>query len=191
MISLILIKQILVVLASSVVNRFRGGGFYSDKIPVKALWMAAPMIGGLAYVFHTPYMAGFFALAYLAWALLPWGLWYDHGRLVLHNRSYSKYEEGVEAISNKICTMFKSQSLWAHDLISHFIRHLMMIPAMAILAFWSGNLMYLYLAIPLAFLVVLLYEIGWILYDKGIVDNPIEIAELLVGLTWGVLIVAM
>ena len=40
------------VVACALLNRVRGGGLYGDKLPGRALLWVAPVIGGLALIFH-------------------------------------------------------------------------------------------------------------------------------------------
>lgn len=189
--SIILASQYFsVVLSIALLNRFRGGGFLSSAVPVKSLWIVFPLIGFIALPYQGLYQSLALSLAYLIWALPPWGLWYDHGRMALLNREYSKYEMIVEEISYWITKKTGNHTWKKQDIISNFIRHLMVVPALVIPYLVFGNIMFLYLAIPFAISIVLCYEFAWILWDNKKTDAPIEAAELFVGILWGILIVS-
>ena len=46
-----------------------------------------------------PTLAAQGAAAYLAWAIPPWGRWYDLGRYVVPDRKITKFEEIIEKVS--------------------------------------------------------------------------------------------
>lgn len=189
---MIILQYLATVIASGIINRFRGGGFWADKIPIKGLWMAAPLIGGLVFWFHGLYLALAFIAAYILWAIAPWGFWFDLGRLQFEpDRAQGKYELFIEDISLKIMKMFGLKTFRAQDTICMILRHLNIVPAMLIVSLVASNFLYLIVSIPLAFVIVACYEFSWILWENGKVDNPIEIAEILVGVLWGLLIVAI
>ncbi len=187
--SFILASQFLsVALSIALLNRFRGGGFLSPVIPVKSLWLVFPLIGLIALPYQGVYQSIALSVAYLLWALPPWGLWFDHGRMALLNREYTKYEIAVENVSGFITRRLGIHGYKPQDILSHFFRHLLIVPALTIPYFVFGNAMFLYISIPFAIAIVLCYEVAWILWDHKKTDSPIEAAELFVGCLWGALI---
>jgi hypothetical protein len=181
----------LVVACSAALNRVRG-----DKSLLnlgKSLWYVAPVFGvvGLFAGLSLPQGAALAGL-YLGWALPPWGRWFGLGRAPLPQRSASWFETLVERITGPVHGRF-------------LIRHAVLVPGLAVLAYWSIPWALAGLLLP--FLFVSMYELCWKVYDyrfciqRRIEEAPAEArgwrflrlvalaptvyAEALVGGLWG------
>lgn len=159
--------QLLIIPAFAFLNRLRGGGWFEDKLPSRALFWVAPIIGGIACCI-LPWRDGvFFGVTYLAWGWLSWGHWFDLGRKPPLTRAKTHFEQAVERIS------FDS------DHIALFWRMCIASPFLAY--FW-----WVY-ALIFPFACVAIYEASWRLWP----DNPIPKAELLTGALWGAFLLAI
>lgn len=153
------------VILGAAINRLRGGGcpFFS-KLPGHTRFYAAALMGLIALP-AGPIDAALVALCYLAWAMLPWGHWYDLGALEGYpNRPMSPVETIVSRLAG------------GEDAIAFTIRNLVgMLPAAVLL-----NPLFLILpAFQLA-----AYGVGWKMAPRA----PIRLAEYLTGALWGVFI---
>lgn len=61
-----------IVLVCAWLNRVRGGGFWGDKLPGRALLWVSVAIGLVAWTVHPWPVAVAFGLGYLAWGVLAW-----------------------------------------------------------------------------------------------------------------------
>lgn len=68
-------------LACAVLNRFRGGGLYAEHLPGHPRFYVSAAIGIMCWLVFGWMTALAVAASYLAWSFLPWGRWYDLGRL--------------------------------------------------------------------------------------------------------------
>lgn len=159
-----------IILAAAVLNRVRGGGFFGGRLPGHPRFYVAPAMGGLAWLVLSWPMAIVFAACFLAWSWLPWGRWFDLGRLnpeILDGvRERTWFERAIEGVVGR------------SDHVCFAVRNLIAIVPAAILV--SPIFMFLPAAQSAA------YEIGW----RYAPERPIEIGELLTGAVWGLLLVA-
>lgn len=164
-----------------IVNRIRGGMLGAG--PVRWLYVVSVLIGlVLGLVYGWRFGLGW-SIAYLAWGSLPWGRWYDLGRLP---ENYARpglpakwsYEWAVERLAGQ------------SDHARLFLRHLVLVPALAAPALLLNAYWLPLIGIPAAALMVGAYEAGWQLVERGITraDKPIDNAEWLAGFIWGALI---
>lgn len=147
----------------ALLNRFRGGGFGAEILPGHPRFYVAPMVVmlvGLVVEWHQGLLVG---AAYLAWSFTPWGHLIGLGRWD-PPREWSWLETTTFEISNK--------NPW---LALGMIEMIGMSVAIVIFSPWAA-------LAAIAF--VGCYEAGWRLRPKA----PIELAELLVGGVWGLLI---
>lgn len=68
-------------LACAVLNRARGGGLYAEHLPGHPRLYVSVAVALLAMLVTDPFQAAIVGGCYLAWSFLPWGRWYDLGRL--------------------------------------------------------------------------------------------------------------
>lgn len=161
-----MILDVLAVICCAILNRIRGGGLGGDKLPGHARFWVAPVFGlvagahGLAYI---PIVA----VGYLFWAWLPWGRWYDLGRLpegYPDTRPLSGFEQVVQKLPNDYLR-FTFRNGWG------------LIPLNMINPFF----------ILMAPIMTVLYEISWRVRPK----EPISLAEYLTGALWGIFLVVL
>jgi hypothetical protein len=172
-----MIIEALVIAASGAVNRFRGSGLVEGFGKAGA----AIMFGLLALLLFWPLWQWAVAagLCYLFWAIWGWGRWFDLGRL----------PEDWNRQGEKVSTFDKTINMLSfdNDYIALFIRHAFgMLPAGILLA-WQCGFNWLVVIPVFSAAAVACYEIGWRITDK----RPIEWAEVLVGLVWGILLVSV
>lgn len=65
--------SLLILVACAFLNRVRGGGFYGDKLPGRAILYVFPLIGLLAFSLHSYLISITIALGYLFWGVFSWG----------------------------------------------------------------------------------------------------------------------
>jgi hypothetical protein len=156
--------QLLLTPAMAVINRFRGGGFYADRLPGHPRFYAAPFVGLLAWAFMPWPSALAFAVAFLLWSLLPWG----HLMCLGHytpDRPISTPEAGALKVAGG--------NYYGGLGLLHLAG---LIPA-AVLVHPVAPLM----SIP----IVAAYALAW----RVTPETPIRTAEILVGGLWGLLTV--
>lgn len=156
-------ERLLLVPFLVVLNRFRGGGFWADKLPGHPRFYAVPLLGLFIWAFWGPQDAFIVASSYLIWSLMPWGHLIGLGRWD-PPRSWSWLE------SRAMSAAFGN--VW---LALFFVEVIGMAYAAAVLSPWAAFA---------AGVFVLCYEAGWALAPKA----PIRLAELLVGAVWAALI---
>lgn len=160
-----------IILAAAILNRVRGGGFFGDRLPGHPRFYVAAAMGLLTPPSlpwqYMPIVAGCF----LFWSWLPWGRWFDLGRLnpeILNGiRERTWFERAIEGVVGR------------SDHVCFAVRNLIAIIPAAI--FISPIFMFLPAVQSAA------YEIGW----RYAPDRPIEIGELITGAAWGLLLVAV
>lgn len=152
--------------ACAILNRFRGGGFYADRLPGHPRFYAAPVMGLAAWAAgHDPLWSGLFAVAWLWWCWWPWGLLMCLGRWE-PQREIDPFEREILAIAGG--------NVW----IGFWMRHLVGFLPIAVLCWWS------ILVIPP--LIVAAYEASWRWSPRGLV---IAIPEMVVGALFGAMLV--
>jgi hypothetical protein len=67
--------------ACAVLNRFRGGGLYADRLPGHPRFYVSAVLGLMCWPLFGWMAALSVAASYLCWSFLPWGRWFDLGRL--------------------------------------------------------------------------------------------------------------
>ncbi len=159
-------ETVLTLLLSAFLNRLRGGGWFADALPSRALFWVTGAFFGLAVVWFSLADAFVFALAYLVWGFLAWGRWFDLNHMPELTRAPNAFERTVNAVSG------------GNDYIALTIR---MAIASPVLAWFS-----VVLAVVFPFLVVGIYHFCWKVWP----NNPIPKAELIVGLLWGLILVS-
>lgn len=165
----------LIILALAALNRARGDDTWLTwlRLPGRALWYVAPVVGLLVWTIHPLPVAAAWALAYLVWAVPAWGRWYDLGRL-------PPPVDGADPVERVIARLAGSS-----DHTALFIRHLFIVPGLALVSLASSSWWPIGAAIPAAALIVGTYEAAW----RWAPRQPILVAELIVGVIWGALIV--
>lgn len=167
--------EFLIIPLLAALNRARGDGRWMPSwLPGRALYWIAPLVGLLAWTVHPPLVAAAFVLAYLAWAAPAWGMLFGLGR-------YQPDRE-IDGLSAALLEIAGGN---VH--IAFFLRHLLILPGLFLVALLSGSVWPFAIAIPAAALFVLSYELSW----RWAPRHPILVAELIVGALWGVGIVAL
>jgi hypothetical protein len=161
-------------LASAAINRFRGMGVSGSRL------YASGLFGLLTGLVLWDWRAGIAAaLCFLFWGAFSWGRWFDLGRLPddwnREEGEMSSFDKVIEAVS------------FDNDHLALLARHAFgILPAALLLGWWCG---WEWLAVIPAFaaLVVGCYEIAW----QVTKSKTIEVAEVLTGLVWGGLLLAV
>ena len=168
-----------VILLMGILNRVRGGGLYGHLIPFKALYAVAPCVGLVALLAGHPWTVSLtFAIAYLLWALPAWGRWFDLGYLPdNYGRDPDHYADPLERWIDKRS---------GDDLEAMILRHgIMGSLAMFLVFIVALNPFYLVLVPVLPWLIVNSYVMAWRHAEP---DMAIPAAEILTGMSWGVVI---
>lgn len=154
----------LIIAAMAFLNRVRGGGFGAEILPGHPRYYVTPVIGILAWLWTGAIiMSVLFAACYLAWSLVPWGHAIGLGRWS-PSRAPAPLEETLIHWTN---------NPWLKLLSIEVVG---LAPAMVLVSPFAAILPPFFVAC---------YELGWRLRPKA----PIELAELLVGVLWGALLV--
>jgi hypothetical protein len=151
--------------AIAAINRLRGGGcpFFS-KLPGHTRYYAAALVAAVSFIAVGWMDALLVGACYLAWALLPWGRWYDLGALEGYpNRPPTRFETLISRVAPDDAVAFTLRNCIA------------LLPAAALLH---------PLFLGLALFQTAAYGIGW----KYSPAAPIRTAEYLTGAIWGVFI---
>jgi hypothetical protein len=164
-----------------VLNRVRGGGMSSltDRLPGRALYYVAVIIGGLTASILDPVLGAIVALGFLIWGAPGWGLWFD-----LHRDDQAqRYDHRRDDLFVQLVDLVSFGS----DHIALFLRmSVFVLPTLAGWTYWTaGSGVALLLALPFGALSVLAYELRW----RTSWGNMLS--ELLVGAIWWVLILHM
>lgn len=170
--------EALTVFLFGILNRVRGGGFGAHLLPGRPLFWVGPVIGAIATYFFGIYFGVLFALTYASWASLSWGRWFTFGRIPAP-REINIFERWVEFFPRKITT----SPYWL-DFFSFFIRNNITLLPLILSYFIFNNIVILYAIPVLSLLIVILYSLSW----KFSLKHPILIAEILVGILWGLLL---
>lgn len=164
--------SIIIILAAAVLNRVRGGGFYGDKLPGRALFYVAPVIGLLALALHSQLIAVTVFLGYFLWAAFSWGA--TLGRI--GGFTPDRKIDGLEELLSKLPPS-----------VAVFVRMMFVLPMVAVIAFILGNPWFLLAAPIFAGLSVIVYRILF----RPISDYDWMRSEIAVGGLWGLLIVSI
>lgn len=131
---------LLIIVAMAVLNRVRGGGFYGDKLPGRALLWVTPVVGVLgglvapAVTVNAPFFGSTtgqwpvgiaWALAYLFWGLWSWG----HVLAGLGSYTPNRSPSTLEAFL----------ALFGHPIAQTFVRMLFVLPGVALVAWLIGD----------------------------------------------------
>jgi hypothetical protein len=167
------IAGVTLVLAGAL-NRLRGHGISGSRIYAS---IGMGLLAGVLFFDWRPGVAA--ALAFLFWGAFSWGRWFDLERM----------PDGWNRDPDEMSTfdMLIEKVSFGSDYVAMFVRHAFgILPAGVLLGWWCG---WEWLAVIPLFgaLVVLCYEIGWQVSDTW----AIEIAEVLTGIVWGGLLLAV
>lgn len=159
----------IILVGCMILNRVRGGGFGAENLPGHPRFYVAPVVGLLAWAVVPGWPALTFAASYLWWSLLPWGNWFDLGRLTdgWQGRRRNGFEEFIDAITDH------------NDHLAFALRNAI---GFAPLLLVANPVLVIFAPI----LQVLAYEAGWRANESA----PIETGELLTGALWGALILS-
>lgn len=148
----------------AILNRVRGGGFGGHNLPGHPRFYVSAAIAGWAFLFVSWPKALAFGICYLLWSMLPWGRWYDLGRLP---SDFIKREpDWFEKLINKVTD---------NDHVAFTIRNtIAILPAIIFISPWFAIL-------PVA--QTACYELGWRFRS----NEPIQAAEIATGAVWGLL----
>lgn len=72
---------ILLISALATINRFRGGGLYADRLPGHPRFYASVLVAAVVFPVVGWLNALLVGSCFLLWSWLPWGEWYDLGRI--------------------------------------------------------------------------------------------------------------
>lgn len=163
--------------AAAVINRFRGGGFWADKVPGRPLFPAAVLMGllELTTVGGTKWSSLIVALGYLIWGLPGWGQWYDFQHLETY-RLPQPWEERLFRLAGD------------SDGLAFFLRMSLVMPCFIALAILASSLVPLLVGVTLMAMITSAYAMAWFINDWGWTKQPIMVAELLAGAAWGIAI---
>lgn len=163
---------LLLPIALAILNRLRGDDRWMPSwLPGRALWYVAPLVGLAAWAVHPWPVALVWAVTYLVWAVAAWG----H----LYGLSRHQPDRDIDRLS---VTLIDVAAGNIH--VAFFLRHLLIVPGLALVSLVSGNWLAIGAAVPAAALFVLAYEGAW----RWAPRYPILVAELIVGALWGCLI---
>lgn len=173
---MIILHVILLILIAAALNRARGDASWMPSwLPGRALYYASAGIGLASLLFYDARIALAWGIAFLIWGTPAWGRWFDLGRLpdgYARPDDGSTFEQWITELAN------------GHDHVAFFLRQLLIVPGLLIVAFGLGSWWPLAFALPFAGAVLGVYELGWRLTPAA----PIRTAELFTGALWGVLI---
>lgn len=174
---MIALSIVLLILIAAALNRARGDASWMPSwLPGRALYYASAGIGLASLLLYEPRIALAWGLAYLMWGIPAWGRWFDLNRLPdgwqRDGEEPSTFEQWITDLAG------------GRDHIAMFLRHLCVIPGLALVAFGLWSWWPLAFALPFAALALGCYELGWRLTPAA----PIRTAELFTGALWGVLI---
>ncbi|MEM9635158.1 MAG: hypothetical protein AAGA50_27790 [Pseudomonadota bacterium] len=164
-----------------VFNRIRGGGMSSltDRLPGRALYYVAAVVGGLTGSLLSPELGLVVFVGFLFWGAPGWGLWFDLHRDDDQQRNDPRrndlFVKVIDALS------------FGSDHAAMFIRlGAFVLPMLATWSAWSGASPWLGLAaVPFGLLGVGAYELRW----RTTRGNTLS--ELLIGALWWALIFVM
>lgn len=174
-------KAALIILLCAALNRMRGDdrwmrhGFdhrAAKRIPGRALWYVSPIVGVAAGLYTGSAVAGvIWGVGYLLWGTAGWSHLYGLGRFEPADEETPVETWLIELSCGSIHAAFALRQLFAA-------------PAYIAAAWWTGDPLVAFCVVPFAALAVGAYEVAWRLRP----DNPIWLAELMVGALWGVAI---
>jgi len=139
-------------------NRARGGGLWADRLPGHPRYYVALVLALAAVLVVGPVDAVVVGISYLAWSILPWGNWYDLGRLPPREP-----RNDIEILIGRLPN--DHARFLTRNLIGLIPAMVLLHPAFAFLAVWQSAS----------------YEIGWTVAGK----SPITVGEVLTGIGWG------
>lgn len=153
--------DLLLVPAMALVNRARGGGLYADRLPGHPRYYMAVLVAALTFPFIGPIDAVAVAISWLAWAMLPWGRWFDLDRMPPDavQRTPNAFENLINRLPNDH-VRFTARNLIA------------LIPASVLIS---------PLMLALALVQTAAYEFGWRTTPK----TPTVTGEWITGAAWG------
>jgi hypothetical protein len=156
------------VVALMALNRVRGGGLYGDRLPGHPRFYVAPAVALLYWPLAGGPNAVAAGVGFLVWSWLPWGRWYDLGRIpegyMGAIRPPSAFERWVNGIAPNDYLAFTLRNV-----LGLLLAAILLHPAVLLLA-----------GVQLA-----AYEAGWRLWPA----TPISLGEGLTGMGWGVALV--
>jgi hypothetical protein len=155
----------LLIPAMAIVNRFRGGGFYADRLPGHPrYYVAVALAGALMWMTQSMALGALMAVSYLVWAIPPWG----HLMCLGHwtpDRPISVLEAQLLRLAQ------------GNILVALALRHVVfLVPIALVLHLWWPPLLGLAMAGG--------YWLGWRLSPM----KAIMIGELVAGALWGVIL---
>jgi hypothetical protein len=170
-----------VIASCCVLNRVRGGGILPLwPLPGRPLYVVSPLIGLVSWALWPWQIALCWIAAYVVWAVWAWGMIFDLGR------QPDGYGRGSLVSKDPVEGLAMAMS-FGSDHLAMFWRHLMILPGLALVGYFAGNLWFMAAAPLFSAAVVGAYETGW----RVAPANPIRLAELLTGVLWGGLIVGL
>jgi hypothetical protein len=161
-------------LVAAGLNRLRGHGISGSRVYAS---IGMGILAGILFFDWPPALA--VATAFLFWAAFSWGRWFDLERM----------PDGWNRDPDELSTfdMLVEKVSFGSDHMALFVRHVVgILPLGVLLGYWCG---WEWLAVIPVFaaLVVAAYEIAWQVSETW----AIEIAEVLTGLVWGALLLAV
>jgi hypothetical protein len=170
----------LVILASMIINRLAGGGYPVDQdfiknTPLKFLFgriQCGAYIGLVSYLIFSWEIAVIAGLGFYFWRLFSWGFMI---RGIAGEEMPDRDANPVEGFLSK--TFGYTGGM--------FVRMLFIAPMLIVIGFLVGNYYIIALSIPFAFFATLCY----VLSSKYTPKHIIGVAELGVGVLWGILLV--
>ncbi len=170
----LVLLSIFVIVSCAVLNRVRGGGFYGDKLPGRAVLWVSVAIGVIAYLVHPQdwRIGAAFGAGFLFWGLWSWG--YAFAGLGGHNP-----ERSPSVLENFLM-------LFGASVVQTFVRHMFVIVAVGAVAWLIGSWWFLitapiFAAVATAFYTLLFRPLGNLDWMR---------AEIATGALWGALILS-
>lgn len=178
-----ILLAVAVVASCAVLNRIRGGGFYGDKLPGRALlwvsvaigliaWAANPIPVTVAGYTQTWFVGAAFGLAYLFWGLWSWG----YILAALGDYTPPRSPGVLEA----------TLMLLPGDVTAAFARMLFVLPGAILVAWLLGNWIFIGAGITFAVTATACYTA--LFRPLGSADW--QRAEIATGVCWGLLILS-
>lgn len=172
----------LIVVAFTLLNRLRGGGFF--KTPIDSRQFCVPIVMGLAYlagvssIIAMPWFAPvwkpivdavIFGVCWYVWAVPPWSDWMDLGYYVAPNpRPPTTFEKIIDKVG------------FGNDYVCLWIRFALFLIPMAVL--FNG------LFFVLSFALLAAYQAGWWFNTKFPKLAVVALDEWIAGFAWGIFV---
>lgn len=173
------------ILAQIPINRIRGGGLgYDSMTHYIAIWLSVLS----AFILFSWPIALTFSLSYILWVFTPHGRWLSMGNNA-RGRIPGLFETSIEKIAdvngrNDLIAMILKNMIFPITFVILYIIIGFVVPvALSHLAIAS--------LILFPFIQGVGYEIGWWIYFKNKIKDPIMLAEFIGGAAWALVFLGL